>query len=99
MAVVVTLGLNTGIVSSAPTYGIKGKKGEEEGQRKRRKRFEKESGNASNRNPAYPSAALLSPGSHPALKEGSRLSCFIAPVSEHRTACRWSRGARRSLDG
>lgn len=100
MAVVVALGFNTGIVSSATTYGMKGKKGEEEGQRKRRKRFEeRESGSASNRSPAYPSAALLSPGSHPSLKEGSRLSCFIAPVSEHRTACRWSRGARRSLDG
>lgn len=42
LAVVVALGFNTGIVSSATTYGMKGKKGEEEGQRKRRKRFEKE---------------------------------------------------------
>lgn len=86
MAIVVTLGFNSGIVSSATTYDIKGKEGEEEGAEEKKKEFrERESGSASNRNPAYPFAALLSPGSHPSLKEGSRLSCFIAQVSEHRT--------------
>lgn len=100
MAIVVTLGFNSGIVSNATTYGIKGKEGEEEGAEEKKKEFrERESESTSNRNPAYPLAALLSPGSHPSFKEGSRLSCFIAQVSEHRTACRWSRGARRSLGG
>lgn len=100
MAIVVTLGFNSGIVSSATTYGIKREGGRGGGAEEKKKEFrERESGNTSNRNPAYPLAALLSPGSHPSLKEGIRLSCFIAQVSEHRTACRWSRGAWRSLGG